>query len=113
MLLACLLVNLLLGWSRAGPTTTIVVIAVKEGHDAWQSKGCRAPSTSPDAHCRRGIRALRLPPRMRLTAPELPSPDTHNAQGMKIELLVVPDCPNPRLAADRLRRTLDGPGCMT
>ncbi|WP_405689301.1 hypothetical protein [Streptomyces sp. NBC_00057] len=33
-----------------------------------------------------------------------------NAQAMKIELLVVPDCPNTRLAADRLRQTLDGLG---
>ncbi|WP_420822650.1 hypothetical protein [Streptomyces atratus] len=71
MLLACLLLNLLLGWSRAG--LVIAAIAVKEGHDAWQSKGCqRAQHIPRDAHCRRGIRALRLPPRMRLTAPELP-----------------------------------------
>ncbi|MFI8486677.1 cation transporter [Streptomyces rubrogriseus] len=47
VLLAGLLANLLLGWSWADPIAALVIaaIAVKEGRDAWQGKGCCAPTT--------------------------------------------------------------------
>ncbi|ROR43017.1 cation transporter [Kitasatospora cineracea] len=46
VLLAGLLLNAVLGWSWADPAAALViaVIAVKEGRDAWQGKGCCAPS---------------------------------------------------------------------
>jgi divalent metal cation (Fe/Co/Zn/Cd) transporter len=49
VLLAGLLANLLLGWSWADPVAALVIaaIAVKEGKDAWQGKGCcAAPATA-------------------------------------------------------------------
>ncbi|MEU4143035.1 cation transporter [Streptomyces parvulus] len=55
VLLVGLLANLLLGWSWADPIAALVIaaIAVKEGRDAWQGKGCCAPTatqvTSGDA----------------------------------------------------------------
>ncbi|CAL9365039.1 MULTISPECIES: cation transporter [unclassified Streptomyces] len=50
VLLVGLLANLLLGWSWADPIAALVIaaIAVKEGRDAWQGKGCCAP-TAPTA----------------------------------------------------------------
>ncbi|MDN3268120.1 cation transporter [Streptomyces sp. MA15] len=46
VLLVGLLANLLLGWSWADPIAALVIaaIAVKEGRDAWQGKGCCAPA---------------------------------------------------------------------
>ncbi|MET8590429.1 cation transporter [Streptomyces sp. NPDC005078] len=53
VLLVGLLANLLLGWSWADPIAALVIaaLAVKEGCDAWQGKGCCAPtaSTAPPA----------------------------------------------------------------
>ncbi|MGW1848178.1 cation transporter [Streptomyces sp. NPDC001966] len=50
-LLVGLLANLLLGWSWADPIAALVIaaIAVKEGRDAWQGKGCCAPTKTPAA----------------------------------------------------------------
>ncbi|GAA2937433.1 cation transporter [Streptomyces enissocaesilis] len=49
VLLAGLLANLLLGWSWADPIAALVIaaVAVKEGRDAWQGKGCCAPTAFP------------------------------------------------------------------
>ena len=73
MLLVGLVLNATLGWSWADPIAALVIaaIAVKEGRDAWQGKGCCAAP----APRRRGPGGRRmLPPRMRLlhlsTAPE-------------------------------------------
>jgi divalent metal cation (Fe/Co/Zn/Cd) transporter len=46
VLLVGLLANLLLGWSWADPIAALVIaaVAVKEGRDAWQGKGCCAPT---------------------------------------------------------------------
>ena len=46
VLLAGLLANLLFGWTWADPIAALVIaaIAVKEGRDAWQGKGCCAPA---------------------------------------------------------------------
>ncbi|MFJ2911517.1 cation transporter [Streptomyces sp. NPDC087228] len=51
VLLVGLLVNLLLGWSWADPIAALVIaaLAVKEGRDAWQGKGCCAPTTGHDS----------------------------------------------------------------
>ncbi|MFF7628325.1 cation transporter [Streptomyces cyaneofuscatus] len=48
VLLVGLLLNALLGWSWADPVAAlaIAVIAVKEGRDAWQGRGCCAPTAS-------------------------------------------------------------------
>ncbi|MYX58232.1 cation transporter [Streptomyces sp. SID8382] len=49
VLLAGLVLNATLGWSWADPVAALVIatIAVKEGHDAWQGKGCcAAPATA-------------------------------------------------------------------
>ncbi|MER5972683.1 cation transporter [Streptomyces sp. NPDC002055] len=48
VLLAGLLLNATVGWSWADPTAALVIaaIAVKEGRDAWQGKGCCAPTTA-------------------------------------------------------------------
>ncbi|QKW08312.1 cation transporter [Streptomyces sp. NA04227] len=45
VLLVGLLLNATLGWSWADPIAALVIaaIAVKEGRDAWQGKGCCAP----------------------------------------------------------------------
>ncbi|MFE0801217.1 cation transporter [Streptomyces sp. NPDC058812] len=52
VLLVGLLANLLLGWSWADPIAALVIaaIAVKEGRDAWQGRGCCAPTVpmAPD-----------------------------------------------------------------
>ncbi|WP_237287787.1 cation diffusion facilitator family transporter [Streptomyces malaysiensis] len=48
-LLAGLVLNATLGWSWADPVAALVIatIAVKEGRDAWQGKGCcAAPATA-------------------------------------------------------------------
>ncbi|MFD5663476.1 cation transporter [Streptomyces anthocyanicus] len=47
VLLVGLLVNLLLGWTWADPVAALVIsaIAVKEGRDAWQGRGCCAAPT--------------------------------------------------------------------
>jgi divalent metal cation (Fe/Co/Zn/Cd) transporter len=46
VLLAGLLANLLFGWTWADPIAALVIaaIAVKEGRDAWQGKGCCPPA---------------------------------------------------------------------
>ncbi|MCX4920018.1 cation transporter [Streptomyces sp. NBC_00687] len=51
VLLVGLLLNATLGWSWADPIAAIViaVVAVREGRDAWQGKGCCAPSALPAA----------------------------------------------------------------
>ncbi|MFY1679741.1 MULTISPECIES: cation transporter [unclassified Streptomyces] len=51
VLLVGLLANLLLGWSWADPVAALVIaaIAVKEGRDAWQGKGCCAPTAHAPA----------------------------------------------------------------
>nr|BEK71461.1 cation transporter [Kitasatospora purpeofusca] len=51
VLLAGLLLNAVLGWSWADPAAAlaIAVIALKEGRDAWQGKGCCAPSAAAAA----------------------------------------------------------------
>ncbi|MFD4322827.1 cation transporter [Streptomyces sp. NPDC058548] len=50
VLLVGLLLNATLGWSWADPMAALVIaaMAVKEGRDAWQGKGCCAP-TAPTA----------------------------------------------------------------
>ncbi|MFI1356427.1 cation transporter [Streptomyces sp. NPDC020898] len=47
VLLVGLVLNAALGWSWADPAAALVIaaIAVKEGRDAWQGKGCCAPAT--------------------------------------------------------------------
>jgi len=49
VLLAGLILNATLGWSWADPIAALViaVIAVKEGRDAWQGKGCCTPTATP------------------------------------------------------------------
>jgi Co/Zn/Cd efflux system component len=44
-----LVLNATLGWSWADPIAALVIaaIAVKEGRDAWQGKGCCAPAHTP------------------------------------------------------------------
>jgi divalent metal cation (Fe/Co/Zn/Cd) transporter len=46
VLLTGLILNATLGWSWADPVSALVIagVAVKEGRDAWQGKGCCAPS---------------------------------------------------------------------
>lgn len=48
VLLAGLVLHATLGWSWADPIAALVIaaIAVKEGRDAWQGKGCCAPSAA-------------------------------------------------------------------
>ncbi|WP_086769637.1 cation transporter [Streptomyces bobili] len=48
VLLVGLVLNATLGWSWADPIAALVIaaIAVKEGRDAWQGKGCCAPSAA-------------------------------------------------------------------
>jgi divalent metal cation (Fe/Co/Zn/Cd) transporter len=48
VLLVGLVLNATLGWSWADPIAALIIatIAVKEGRDAWQGKGCCAPSTT-------------------------------------------------------------------
>ncbi|MEU4147466.1 cation transporter [Streptomyces parvulus] len=48
VLLVGLVLNATLGWSWADPIAALAIagIAVKEGRDAWQGKGCCAPSTA-------------------------------------------------------------------
>jgi divalent metal cation (Fe/Co/Zn/Cd) transporter len=49
VLLAGLILNATLGWSWADPLAALAIaaIAVKEGRDAWQGKGCCAPTATP------------------------------------------------------------------
>ncbi|MFF3790836.1 cation transporter [Streptomyces sp. NPDC001981] len=51
VLLVGLVLNATLGWSWADPIAALVIaaIAVKEGRDAWQGKGCCAPSAQTPA----------------------------------------------------------------
>ncbi len=59
VLLAGLVLNATLGWSWADPIAALIIaaiaaiaaIAVKEGRDSWQGKGCCAPA-SPPPECR-------------------------------------------------------------
>ncbi|MGY0459328.1 cation transporter [Kitasatospora sp. cg17-2] len=46
VLLAGLLLNATLGWTWADPVAALVIaaVALKEGRDAWQGKGCCAPA---------------------------------------------------------------------
>lgn len=48
VLLVGLVLNATFGWSWADPAAALVIaaIAVKEGRDAWQGKGCCAPPTA-------------------------------------------------------------------
>lgn len=48
VLLVGLVLNATLGWSWADPIAALAIaaIAVKEGRDAWQGKGCCAPPTT-------------------------------------------------------------------
>ncbi|MEU0042803.1 cation transporter [Streptomyces werraensis] len=48
VLLLGLVLNATLGWSWADPIAALVIaaLAVKEGHDAWQGKGCCAPTAT-------------------------------------------------------------------
>ncbi|MFG2732826.1 cation transporter [Streptomyces canus] len=48
VLLVGLILNAALGWSWADPIAALVIaaIAVKEGRDAWQGKGCCTPSVA-------------------------------------------------------------------
>ncbi|GHE60140.1 cation transporter [Streptomyces capitiformicae] len=48
VLLVGLVLNATLGWSWADPIAALVIaaVAVKEGRDAWQGKGCCAPSVA-------------------------------------------------------------------
>lgn len=48
VLLIGLLLNATLGWSWADPIAALVIaaVAIKEGRDAWQGKGCCAPSAT-------------------------------------------------------------------
>ncbi|MFF9147185.1 cation transporter [Streptomyces sp. NPDC014861] len=48
VLLLGLVLNATLGWSWADPLAALVIaaIAVKEGRDAWQGKGCCAPTVA-------------------------------------------------------------------
>jgi divalent metal cation (Fe/Co/Zn/Cd) transporter len=48
VLLVGLVLNATLGWSRADPIAALVIaaIAIKEGRDAWQGKGCCAAPTA-------------------------------------------------------------------
>ncbi|MFI6375703.1 cation transporter [Streptomyces sp. NPDC050546] len=52
VLLVGLVLNAALGWSWADPIAALVIaaIAVKEGRDAWQGRGCCAPNTTAPAH---------------------------------------------------------------
>ncbi|MFF8873364.1 cation transporter [Streptomyces massasporeus] len=56
VLLAGLILNATLGWSWADPIAALVIaaIAVKEGRDAWQGKGCCAPTVTPAPATSRG-----------------------------------------------------------
>ncbi len=51
VLLVGLVLNATLGWSFADPVAALVIaaVAVKEGRDAWQVKGCCAPTAAPAA----------------------------------------------------------------
>ncbi|NEC88027.1 cation transporter [Streptomyces sp. SID12501] len=48
VLLIGLVLNAILGWSWADPIAALVIaaVAVREGRDAWQGKGCCAPVTA-------------------------------------------------------------------
>ncbi|MYW11929.1 cation transporter [Streptomyces sp. SID2563] len=54
VLLVGLVLNATLGWSWADPIAALVIaaIAVKEGRDAWQGKGCCAPTAHAEAPAR-------------------------------------------------------------
>ncbi|WP_149824497.1 cation transporter [Streptomyces tailanensis] len=54
VLLVGLVANAALGWSWADPIAALAIaaVAVKEGRDAWQGKGCCAPTAHPAAETR-------------------------------------------------------------
>ncbi|WP_406463298.1 cation transporter [Streptomyces sp. NBC_01622] len=56
VLLVGLVLNATLGWSWADPIAALVIaaVAVKEGRDAWQGKGCCSPSVAPAADAEAG-----------------------------------------------------------
>lgn len=49
MLPVDLVLNATAGWSWANPIAALVIaaIAIEEGRDAWQGKGCCAPAAHP------------------------------------------------------------------
>lgn len=51
VLLGGLVLNAALGWSWADPLVALVIagVAVKEGRDAWNGRGCCAPATAASA----------------------------------------------------------------
>ncbi|MCI0384465.1 cation transporter [Streptomyces sp. CNQ085] len=51
VLLTGLVLNAALGWSWADPVAALVIaaVAVREGRDAWQGRGCCAPNTTAAA----------------------------------------------------------------
>nr|WP_202469292.1 cation transporter [Streptomyces sp. SID2888] len=51
ILLAGLLLNATLGWSWADPIAALIIaaVAVKEGREAWQGKGCCTPNATTAA----------------------------------------------------------------
>ncbi|MBB6417833.1 hypothetical protein HDC93_003427 [Streptomyces sp. AK010] len=97
MLLVGLLANLLLGWSWADPVAALViaVIAVKEGRDAWQGKGCCTPTTHVPAEHRSSLR-LRQVSRLLLTMDPEGGPGT-------------PSCPCDTWCAPNPRRRITTP----
>ncbi|WP_435851193.1 hypothetical protein [Streptomyces tibetensis] len=67
MLPVDLVLNATAGWSWANPIAALVIaaIAIEEGRDAWQGKGCCAPAAhpAPGPAAEVLIGRLRLPPR--------------------------------------------------
>ncbi|MFJ5998955.1 cation diffusion facilitator family transporter [Streptomyces sp. NPDC092370] len=59
VLLVGLVLNATLGWSWADPLAALVIagMALKEGRDAWQGKGCCVPTAVPAADTRTELRA--------------------------------------------------------
>lgn len=66
VLLVGLVLNATLGWSWADPIAALAIagIAVREGRDAWQGKGCCAPTTAatPSPHAKTDDRCGACPP---------------------------------------------------
>ncbi|MFI9542593.1 cation transporter [Streptomyces sp. NPDC052016] len=61
VLLVGLVANAAFGWSWADPIAALVIaaVAVKEGRDAWQGKGCCAPTAPPAVGHRAGAPSAR------------------------------------------------------
>ncbi|TDO54972.1 hypothetical protein EV643_101766 [Kribbella sp. VKM Ac-2527] len=53
VLLAGLILNATVGWFWVDPLAALVIaaVAVREGIQAWQGKGCCAPGTACDDSC--------------------------------------------------------------